>query len=269
MTATSRTSPNTAGDAPGPRPIIGIGAYPRVVETQFGRRQLHTASGFNVRAITHAGGVSFVLPVIGPEGAADVLRPLDGVLLAGGGDIQPERYGAVAVDETRAVDPERDAFELALFAGALDARLPILGICRGMQLMNVALGGTLCQDVAAATGHQHEDGDRWSEASHRITIEPGTRLAGALGVSELSVNSVHRQGVDRLASGLRPVAWADDGSVEGVEADTGQFVVGVQWHPEVFEDEPTHKGVFAAFVEEARRYATRRRVSESRPAGGK
>lgn len=239
------------------RPIIGIGAYPRLVETAFGPTLLHTASRFYVRAVEVAGGVAVILPVTEPDRVGDVLPLLHGVLLTGGGDVQPSLYGATPMDCTSEVNPERDGFEVALLQGAMAAAVPVFGICRGMQLMNVAMGGTLLQDVYVATGQFHHDPHRWREGVHRVKIEPRSRLADALGVTELPVNSVHSQGIDRVAPGVRAVAWADDGSIEAIEADSPQQVLGVQWHPEVLEDQPEHRGLFTDFVEQARRLAAR------------
>ena len=237
------------------RPIIGIGAYPRLVETVFGPTLLHTASRYYIRAVERAGGAPIILPVTEPDRVGDVLGLVHGVVLTGGGDVQPSLYGATPIDSTGGVNPERDAFEVALFEEARASAVPVLGICRGMQLMNVALGGTLLQDVYSATGQFHYDAHRWREGVHRIKIEPDSRLAGALGVTELPVNSVHSQGIDRLAPGARPVAWADDGSIEAIELDGPPLGLGVQWHPEVLEDQPEQRGLFTELVDHARRFA--------------
>src|SRR5262245_19478107 len=180
------------------KPVIAIGAYPRVIETAFGPTLMHTASRFYVRAVRQAGGTPIILPVTEPDAVADVLDLAHGILLTGGGDIQPSLYKAAPNDVTRHVNPERDAFEVALFEGAVAADIPVLGVCRGMQLMNVARGGTLLQDVYATTGLFHDDHTRWREGVHRLKIEPNSELANALGVVELAVNSVHHQGLDAL-----------------------------------------------------------------------
>ncbi len=238
------------------RPIIAIGGYPRLFETAFGQTLLHTASRFYVNAVQRAGGAPVILPVTEPGEVADVLAIAHGVVLTGGGDVQPSLYGEAPKDGTRAVNPERDAFEVELVAQTLGADLPVLAICRGMQILNVARGGTLFQDMHAATGMFHDEHTRWREPVHRIKVEPSSRLAAALGETELGANSVHHQGIDRLGTGLRAVAWAEDDSVEGVELPGARFAVGVQWHPEVLEDQPEHQGLFRALVDEARRRAT-------------
>ncbi len=237
------------------RPIIGVGSYPRLVETAFGSTLLQTASRFYIGAIEHAGGVPVILPVTEPDRVGDVLRLVHGLVLTGGGDVAPSLYGATPLDGTTGVDPERDAFEVALCRAAIDSGVPILAICRGMQVMNVVLGGTLVQDIAAVTGQYHYDPRRWREQVHRIKVEPQSRVAGALGETELGVNTVHHQGLDRLAEGVRAVAWAEDGSVEAIEIPGAPFVVGVQWHPEVLEDHPEQRGLFRHLVDHARRYA--------------
>ena len=234
------------------KPVIGIGAYPRTMETEFGPTLLHTVSRFYLRAVERAGGAPIILPVTEARNVTDVLRMAHGVMLTGGGDIKPSLYGQVPHDSTRMVNPERDAFEISLFEQALGADLPVLAICRGVQVMNVAMGGTLSQDVFAATGQCHDEYTRPWELVHGVKIEPGSRLSGALGVTELCVNSVHHQGIARLGSGLRAVAWADDDSPEGIELASEGFAIGVQWHPEVLEDQPEQQGLFRALVEEAR-----------------
>ena len=238
------------------KPVIGIGAYPRTVETAFGPTLLHTASRHYVQAIERAGGAPVILPVTEAQDVDDVLRVVDGVVLTGGGDVQPSLYGDAPHDCTRSVNPARDAFEVELFRQTVARDVPLLAICRGMQLMNVAMGGTLVQDVFAATGQFHDEDKRAHELVHRVKIEPVSRLADTLGVVELSVNSVHHQGIGGLATGLCAVAWAEDESIEGVELPDAAFAVGVQWHPEMLEDQPEQQGLFRALLDHARRRMT-------------
>jgi putative glutamine amidotransferase len=184
-----------------------------------------------LQSIERAGGVPVVLPPCVSDLEALIAR-LDGVCLSGGPDLDPEAYGARARhEELGPTEPSLDAFELALARAAIERRLPLLGICRGSQALNVACGGTL---------HQHVDGHRQREpgcrVTHEVEIAAGTRLAGLLGAGTLAVNSFHHQAVDRLGSGLRVAARAcEDGTVEAIEG-AGGLVLGVQWHAEALAD---------------------------------
>jgi len=246
------------------KPVIGISAYPRVVETATGPALLHTASRFYVEGVERAGGVPVILPVIELECVEVMIDTVDGILLTGGGDVQPSRYGAQPVAETHNVDPLRDAFEIRLLEVAIAADMPLLATCRGMQVLNVAMGGSLIQHVPHATGQGHDHVDRWREGVHRVKIEPDSHLAGALGATEVDVNSLHHQAVDQAAPGTRAVAWAEDGTVEAIEVPGSPHVVAVQWHPELLEDWPEQQGLFRQLVEDA----TARRRSRPGRTGG-
>jgi putative glutamine amidotransferase len=195
-----------------------------------------------LRAIEAAGALPVVLPPLGD--AAAFLARLDGICLSGGPDLDPAAYGAIERhDEVGPTEPSLDAFELALARGA-DARgLPILGICRGAQALNVARGGTL---------HQHLPGHRQTEpataTTHTVHVEPGSRLATLVGTDPLRVNSFHHQAVDALGRDLIPVAYAADGIVEGVEDPGPRFVVGVQWHAEGLTGFERHRVLFEELV---------------------
>jgi len=234
------------------KPVIGISAYPRVVDTSIGPSLLHTASRFYVEGVERAGGVPVVLPVMLADAVDDVIPAVHGVLLTGGGDVQPSRYGARPVSETHGVDPARDDFDIRLLDRAIAADLPVLATCRGMQVMNVALGGSLIQHVPAATGQAHDYNDRWREGVHRVKIEPDSHLAAALGATEVAVNSIHHQAVDEAAPGTRAVAWAEDDTIEAIELPGSPHVVAVQWHPELLEDWPEQQGLFRQLVAHAR-----------------
>ena len=240
-------------------PLIGISSYPRLVETATGPTLLHTASRFYVESVERAGGVPVILPVGDPDAAGTLIRAVDGLLLTGGGDVQPARYGAKPVAETRNVDPARDAFEIRLLELVMEADLPLLATCRGMQLLNVALGGSLIQHVPAVTGQHHDFAERWREGVHKVKIEADSHLAAALGATEISVNSIHHQAVDDPAPGTRAVAWAEDDTVEAIEVPGSPHVLAVQWHPELLEDWPEHQGLFRQLVDSA---SARRRVQE-------
>ena len=183
-----------------------------------------------MRGIELAGGVPVVLPPLGVGAMTTLLARLDGVCLSGGPDLDPDAYGAPDRHvELGPTEPSLDVFELALGRAALERGMPLLGICRGAQALNVACGGTL---------HQHLPGHRQSEpgsrATHEVEVLAGTRLAALIGAGPVAVNSFHHQAVDRLGSGLRVAALAADGTVEAVEG--AGFVVGVQWHAEAMAD---------------------------------
>lgn len=231
--------------------MIGISAHPRVVETATGPTLLHTSSRYYVESVERAGGMPVIMPVLDPDAVDHLLPALAGVLLTGGGDVAPSRYGAMPVAETHSVDPMRDAFEIRLIQAAIAADVPLLATCRGMQVLNVAMGGSLVQHVPHATGQAHDHPDRWRDAVHKVKVEPDSHLAEALGATEVAVNSIHHQAVDRAAPGTRAVAWADDDTVEAIEVPGSPHVVAVQWHPELLEDWPEQQGLFRQLVEHA------------------
>jgi gamma-glutamyl-gamma-aminobutyrate hydrolase PuuD len=233
------------------KPVIGISAHPRVVETATGPALLHTSSRFYVEGVERAGGIPVILPVLDPDSVDDLLPAVNGILLTGGGDVQPSRYGARPIAETHNVDPLRDAFEIRLIEAAIAVDMPLLATCRGMQILNVAMGGSLIQHVPHATGQQHDRADLWRQAVHRVKIEPDSHLAEALGATEVEVNSIHHQAVDQAAPGTRAVAWAEDDTVEAIEVPGSPHVVAVQWHPELLEDWPEQQGLFRQLVEHA------------------
>jgi putative glutamine amidotransferase len=171
---------------------------------------------------------------------------LDALIISGGPDIDPVRYGARPGPLTTVVRPGRDAAELALLRAALDGGVPVLGICRGMQLMNVALGGTLIQHLPDVVGHDGHSPTPGAMGEHEVTVEPASRLARVLGPGTRVVPTHHHQGLDRLGAGLTATAWAPDGTIEAVELDA-PFVLGVQWHPEAGGD----PALFDALIEAA------------------
>jgi putative glutamine amidotransferase len=167
------------------------------------------------------------------EDPGELLDRLDALVLGGGADIDPESQGVEAHPETVGSNPDRDRFEIALARGALERGVPLLGICRGMEVLNVACGGTLDQHIPDRLGHQIHRPIPGSWAEHDVRLEPGSLAARAAGTEQLTVKSHHHQGVDRVADDLRPTAWAtDDESVEAIESSDGAFALGVLWHPE-------------------------------------
>jgi gamma-glutamyl-gamma-aminobutyrate hydrolase PuuD len=239
------------------RPVIGISAFPRVVETATGPTVLHTSSRHYVESVVRAGGLPVILPVIDPDEVPHALSAVQGLLVTGGGDVQPSRYHARPVAETRNVDPARDAFDIRLLQVAIENEIPVLATCRGMQVLNVALGGSLVQHVPAVTGQDHDQWEHWHEGVHKVKIEADSHLAEALGTTEISVNSLHHQAVCEAAPGTRAVAWAEDDTVEAIELPGSPHVVAVQWHPELLEDAPEQLGLFRQLVERAAERATR------------
>lgn len=208
-----------------------------------------------VRAIEAAGGVPRVLPAIADtDTVQQYLNRIDGLLLSGGADVVPEHYGQERHPRLGAVDPDRDAMELTLIRMALQRDLPIFAICRGIQVLNVALGGTLYQDLPAqrpsTIAHQQEEiGLPRDQFCHEIDVVPGTRYHAIAGSNRIPVNSLHHQALDRVADGLVVAARAPDGVIEAVEAPAYRYVVAVQYHPEETapHDAPSRR-LFEAFV---------------------
>jgi putative glutamine amidotransferase len=213
--------------------------------------------GSYLRALAAAGGRAVVL-MPGGEGAraaGELPASCAGLLLTGGGDVSPELYGGRPGAGGDEVDPLRDADELALLARAAERQLPVLAICKGMQLVNVARGGTLDQRLAPAVAGAH--GTREAYALHPVRLRRDSRLAGALGSARLAAcSSHHQQAVARLGDGLVATGWSDDGLVEAIEDGGGRWLVGVQWHPEdTAAEDPWQQRIFDAFVAAAREVA--------------
>lgn len=225
------------------RPLIGVSTYLESA-ARWGVWELEAALlpvGYP-RLVQRAGGLAAMLPPDDPRHAAAAVARLDGLVIAGGPDVEPVRYGAEREPRTGPPAPERDAWELALIEAALAAGLPLLGICRGMQLLNVALGGTLLQHIE---GHAEVVG---VFGGHAVKPVPGSLYAEVV-PEETFVPTYHHQAVDRLGTGLVPSAYAADGTVEAVELPSANWVLGVQWHPEMGED----ARVMGALVEAAAR----------------
>jgi putative glutamine amidotransferase len=196
--------------------------------------------------VQRAGGLALILPPddVVAESPDELLDMIDGLILAGGSDIDPTTYGAKPDPETRATRPERDRFELGLGTRALERDMPVLGICRGMEMMNVIQGGTLTQHLGLEL-HRHTPG---AFTDHGVRLEPGSLAARVVGDESTEVKSAHHQGLDELGEGVVASGYADDGVVEAIELPDREFAVGVLWHPE--EDERSR--VVGALVAEAR-----------------
>ncbi len=225
------------------RPLIGISAH-QVLVGDGGIQTFHeVVSVAYVKAIRRAGGVPLLLPVVDPDDAAGLLERVDGLLMTGGGDVDPANYGASEVDaHTSGVDPSRDARDMALCRIAVERDLPTLAICRGSQVLNVALGGTLVQHI-----DKHFDLERYNELVHDVEIDGSSALAAWLGMKSLGVNTLHHQATATVGPDVKVVANAADGTIEGVESERGR-AVGVQWHPEMLRHRPEHLALFESLV---------------------
>jgi putative glutamine amidotransferase len=233
------------------KPIVGVTSVPKIAHSGYGDTPHESAPELYLDALAAAGATTVILPVHA-ERDERLFSLFDGFLLTGGGDVDPVRYEATADKSVYGVDDKRDSYEISLVRYAMANDVPLLAICRGIQILNVALGGTLVVDIAAdwPGSLKHLDLEHWTGMSHTVSIAAGSKVSKLVG-DELEVNSMHHQGVAEPATGLVPVAWAPDGMVEAVEAPDRRFVVGVQWHPECLG--PGHRafGVFEGFVEAA------------------
>jgi putative glutamine amidotransferase len=237
--------------APRP-PLIGISAYSEVARWGLWDMPASLIPQNYADNVAAAGGVPVLLPPV--SGIENAVSRLDGLIISGGPDIEPGRYGQQAGPQTTIVRPERDEAEIALFRAARAAGAPVLGICRGMQLMNVALGGTLFQHLPDAVGHEGHSPTPGTMAEHKVTVARSGLLAAILGEGAHLVPTHHHQGIERLGDGLVATAWAEDGTVEALELD-GVFAIGVQWHPETGND----PAIFRALVDAAAPAALARR----------
>lgn len=249
------------------KPIIGIGSD---VQSPEGERERAFTYLTYVEAVRRAGAIPVLIPPQ-PENAEQLMRELDGFLLAGGDDCDPAVYGEERHPTVDPMDVRRQANDLALAEAARKHDVPMLGICLGLQVMNVAAGGTLIQDIDSEHDteirHASVPEDR---ARHDVIIEKGTQLAGVLPALELNVNSSHHQAIRRVGQGLRVTALAPDGIVEGVEDPKHPFYLGVQWHPEDMTGERSGSALFTAFIEAARKHAQmKNQATDLSPVGAK
>ena len=235
----------------------GGGARPRVLVTtsQSARerplRRVDALTGQNyASALVRVGLLPALAPTLPAELAAELSDGVDGVVFSGGADVDPVRFGQQPSPNLGVVDAQRDAFEIALFQSARKRGLPILGICRGIQLIAVAAGGTLHQHLPDVPGtHQHEQRDPGGDPIHVVRLTARSVLMDVFGSDSVMVNSYHHQAVDAVPDGLRVTARTDDGVIEALEADAGSFVLAVEWHPEMaFERHPAQLAPFVAFA---------------------
>jgi gamma-glutamyl-gamma-aminobutyrate hydrolase PuuD len=235
------------------RPVIGITTYAQEASWGVWRLPAALIPLDYVDAVERAGGRPVLVPP-SEDGIDETLDALDGIVFSGGADVDPALYGAEAHPETDSPQARRDAAELALLTRALERDVPVLAICRGFQLLNVARGGDLVQHLPEAVGHDEHKQVPGEFAQHPVEVKEGTRLAGLIGARS-DVASHHHQALGRVGEGLVETAWAQDGTLEGVEDPSRRFALGVQWHPEAGED----RALFDGLVEEARTYRAERR----------
>jgi len=236
------------------RPVIGISAYSQ--QARWGSWDLPAV--LLPRRYTEMVAAGGGLPVLLPPapGIAGVLARLDGLVLSGGGDIDPDRYGAARDPATDPANPGRDDAEIELARQAIAAGLPLLGICRGLQVVNVALGGTLHQHLPAVVGHDGHSPEPHGYGSHKVSVAARSQLAAILGRTEAAVPTHHHQAIDGLGDGLVATAWTDDDTVEAVEmTKQASFMIAVQWHPEAGDD----LSLFTALAAASARYLDARR----------
>ncbi len=237
----------------GARPLIGLTSYVQKARWGSWDKEAVLVPTSYVAAVEGAGGDPVILPSTG-EPAPAAMDVIDGLVVIGGNDIDPGTYGAEPASETTGVREERDRAELALLELAWQTHLPLFGICRGMQLLNVERGGDLIQHLPHRVGTDNHRVERGEFHCHDVRLEPGSFLGDTLG-AEANVPSHHHQAPGRIGEGLRPTAWAEDGTVEGLEATGRQFAVGVLWHPE----ESTNRALLECLVQQAAAFRSRRK----------
>jgi len=230
------------------RPLIGITSYAEEIRWGVWTEEAALVPLAYVRAVERAGGRALVVPP-SEDGLEETLHALDGVIFSGGGDLDPGLYDAEPHPETDEPRAARDAAELRMLETALEHDMPVLAICRGSQVLNVARGGDLVQHLPEEVGHDRHRHEPGSFSDHDVTVAADSRLGALLG-ERAPVKSHHHQAYGRIGERLREVAWAEDGVVEGLEDPEKRFAVGVLWHPEEGED----FALFKALVEEAGRY---------------
>jgi putative glutamine amidotransferase len=230
------------------RPIIGITTYAE--NARFGVWDVPTAliPMAYVNAVARAGGRPLLVPP-SQEGIEETLDALDGLLFSGGSDLDPSTYDAEAHPQTNNTRPDRDRGELALAARALARDMPVLAVCRGMEVLNVARGGDIVQHLPDVVGHEDHRHTPGVFGDHEVELKAGSRVCRLLG-DRAPVKSHHHQGVGRLGEGLVETAWAEDGTIEGLEDPSRRFALGVLWHPEQGED----FALFEELVKQARKY---------------
>ena len=237
-------------------PVIGITTRPREIKSSAGVSDAHTLQHTYTDGVLRAGGVPVPLAPVPGRHISGLLDRFDGLVLSGGGDVDPSRYGGHLHDSMYGIDFDRDEFEIELVRIAAARRFPTLAICRGLQVVNVALGGTLIEDIPTQIGFTDHTviGHQVFNGHQHVRLEPGSLVAKVVDALDLEVNSIHHQAVRDLAPGLRAVGRADDGVIEAIEHEDATWpLLAVQWHPEYLEDaeDPASRALFRALVESA------------------
>lgn len=231
------------------RPVIGLSTYDDIVSWYAWENKAATlVADVYLNAVWQGGGAPVLLPsVVEPTGVID---RIDGVVLVGGPDVGAERYGGQPHERSHVSSDQRDEFELGLINAAAAIAMPLFGICRGAQLLNIAHSGTLIQHLPELLGHEGHSPGAGRYGTTTVRVSEGSRLADALGVTAIDVECFHHQAIDVVGNGLQISAWAEDGTIEAIEDPDENFVVGVQWHPEAGRD----RTLFEAFVEAASKW---------------
>ena len=234
-------------------PLIGLTTSHTT--SQSGLSQISVTEAY-VRALLRAGAAPLLIPIGLSESALqDILHRLDGILFTGGGDVNPERYASQMHPLVDDVDPERDSTEIQLIRYAMQEQIPFLGICRGLQVINVAMGGTLYEDILDqrpnSIRHQYSPGWPRSYLAHDVKLVDRSRLVEILDDNTVSVNSFHHQGIRELGKRLQATAFAPDGVIEAIELPGHPFAIAVQWHPEWLVEDPAMQRLFGEFVRSA------------------
>ncbi len=241
------------------RPVIGVTAYEEEARwNQWEGVRAALLPARYVHSVELAGGIPVLIPVqdLDPSDASRLLRRLDGVILTGGPDVDPAQYGADPHPKTSVPRPERDATETAICRASSESGLPTLAICRGLQILNVIRGGTLHQHLPDVVGHDQHAPFSGGYGDHSVRVAPDSFLARLIGAGACPVPTHHHQAIERLGEGLLATAHSEDGIIEAVEDPSVPFLIGVQWHPEVVEDEGLFSGLVAAASEYLRKSPT-------------
>lgn len=248
------------------KPLIGLTPTPELRKMDHGTFRLSTLSEYYSKAVEAAGGIPVILPTHLSDTQA-VLDRLDGIIITGGGDIDPSRYDQIAHETTGGIDHERDQLEIAIVKAAIAREMPLLGICRGLQVLNVALAGSLHQDIDtlipdAAEHRQQNQQIFHEEPTQTVTLAPGEHpLTEMANHNTMHVNTFHHQSINRLGEGLQAIAHGTDGVIESVYYPQAPFCMAVQWHPEMLaSSRDEHAAIFRGLIEAALAYQSTREI---------